>query len=331
MAKVHVIAEAGTNHNGDFATAKRLVDTACASQADSVKFQIIYPDRLYLPGSYNYGHYDINEVRSMRQRFMLTDAEYEELSEYACGRGVPFSASIFDERGLALLAGMAPPYIKIASTDLGNVRLLRLAAATGLRVILSTGMSTLGEIERSVRAVVQEGPVDLVLMHCVSAYPAQLEHMNLAFIDVLRSAFGFPVALSDHTQGNTAACLAVTKSVEYIEKHFTLDRTQEGFDHKYAAEPADLSAYVSEIRAAERALAAPSEKLQQPEITVSERALRGLYAARDLAAGDVIGDEDVLIVRPPGPMGAQEYDELIGKSLERPLCRYAPFRRELLQ
>lgn len=321
----HVIAEAGTNHNGQPDMARKLVDLAVAAGADSVKFQIIDPDQLYLPGRYEFGHYDIDEVRAKRRRFMLSDRQFRELADYTVSRGLAFSASVFDPHGLDLLAGFRPPYIKIASTDLNNIRFLRRVASKGIRIILSTGMSSLGDIEKSVRAILETGFSDLVLMHCVSAYPAQLASMNMPFLEVLRSAFGFPVGLSDHTESSVAAGLAVAMGVEYIEKHFTMDRRAEGFDHAYASEGQDFVRYVADVRAASQAMQPAWSKIGEAEAYVRKRARRSLYAARDLPAGHRVEDEDVLVLRPQNIMAADQIDEVVGRRLVVAVRQYQPF------
>lgn len=322
---VHIIAEAGTNHNGRVENGTRLIDLAARAGADSVKFQIIDPDGLYLPGQYAFGHYDINQVRALRRKFMLSDEQYRALHDQAEVRGLPFSASIFDSHGLDLLASMQPPYIKIASTDLNNLRLLRAVAEKGIRMIVSTGMSSLADIEKSVKAILDTGFEDLVLMHCVSAYPAPLASMNLPFIDVLRSAFGFPVGFSDHTEGSVAAGLAVARGVDYIEKHFTTDRSQEGFDHAYAAEGEVFVQYVADVRAAEKALEPARAKIGEAEAYTRQRARRALYAARDLAAGHLLTDDDVLVLRPQNIMAADQIDEVVGHVLLQAIRQFEPF------
>ena len=319
---VHVIAEAGTNHNGDLATGEQLVEVAASSGADSVKFQVIYPEGLYLPAFPENGGYRPNEVIEARRKGMLSDDGYRRLAELARTRGVPLSASVFDTQGLNLLEELDPPYVKLASVDLNNVSFVREVAERSRKVILSTGMSTLDEIEKSVEAFVATGNRDLVLMHCVSVYPVGLADMNLGFIDVLRERFGLPVGLSDHTESSLAAAIAVAKGVTWIEKHFTLDRESEGFDHAYAMEPEMLAAYIADIRDSEAAVAPSAQKVGAAEQTTRERARRALYAANDLEAGRTIGPEDVLVVRPQGPMGAAEFDVVVGAKLTRPLRRY---------
>lgn len=328
---VHIIAEAGTNHNGSTSKAMKLVDLAKSSGADSVKFQIIDPDKLYLPGKYEFGKYDVEEIRKLRRRFALQDDEYRSVADYAIAQGIPISASVFDDHGIELLSSLNPPYIKIASTDLNNLRLLRKAATSGLRLIVSTGMSSLCDIERSVNTLVKAGCDDVVLMHCVSVYPASLEIINLSFIDTLRSAFGFPVGFSDHTEGSSAACMALTKGVAYIEKHFTYDRSAEGFDHAYACEGPCFEAYVAEIRSAEKALKIPQTKLSEDEMYTRKRARRSLYAARELKAGSVITDEDVLVVRPENIMSADQIDIVVGSRLAADMNAYQAFAPYLLE
>jgi sialic acid synthase SpsE len=284
-----------------------------------------------LPGKYEFGRYDIDEVREMRRRFELRDDDYIKLSSYAKSRNLEFSASVFDYKGLDLLSRLSPPYIKIASTDLNNLLLLRRIAEHGIKMILSTGMSSLADIEKSVSEILKTGFNDIVLMHCISVYPAQLRDCNLGFIDTLRSAFGFPVGFSDHTQSSIAACLSVTKGVSYIEKHFTLDRKLEGFDHAYAAEKQELADYIADVRDAETALSITPQKLTEPELLTRKRARRSLYASRFLPAGTKITEEHVLVVRPQNVMSADEIDSLIGKTLNVDLNAYSPFAPQYLK
>lgn len=320
MSAIHVIAEAGTNHNGDVATGKELVAAAAAAGADSVKFQIIHPEELYLPD---------NPAVEARRKTMLADDDWRELAAAAEAAGLGFSASVFGTTGLDLLDELDPPYLKIASTDLNNTRFVREVAERGRRVILSTGMSTIDEVERGVAAVAEAGNEDLVLLHCVSVYPVTLARMRLWFIDELKR-FGYPVGLSDHTESNEAAAVAVAKGCTWFEKHLTLDRSSEGFDHAYATEPAQFAAYVAAIREAEEALDPTVEKLGPDERATAERARRALYAATDLAEGDELSPEQVLVVRPQGPMPADQADAVVGRRLKRAVAQYEPLTPDLL-
>lgn len=322
---VHIIAEGGTNHNGRLDYAVKLADIAKEAGADSVKFQIIYPWGLYLPGEYQYGHYDIKKVIDIRTRQQLPDEDYIKLNDYCNQIGIRFSASVFDQRGLDLLTSFDPPYLKTASCDLNNLRFLRTLAQTGRRMIVSTGMSTLQDIEKAVEAITKEGNNNLVLLHCVSVYPAKLEQSNIPFIKTLKDTFGFEVGFSDHTPTSHAALMALASGATWFEKHFTFDKTLEGFDHSHAQDATEFKNYVADIRNAEIALQPKEEKITDAERYTRKRARRSLYASRDLPAGHVITDEDVLIVRPEGIMDADQIDILVGSALKNNLKQYQAF------
>jgi len=329
-SNIHIIAEAGTNNNGDFAKAKTLVEIANNAGADSVKFQIINPWGLYRKGEYKYGHYDIKEVIKIREDGMMTDQEYSDLNAFASQQGIPFTASVFDEKGLDLLDSFDPPYIKIASCDLNNIRFLKQVAERKRRMIISTGMSTLSEVENSLNELAKSNFSDIILLHCVSIYPATLDQANLPFIKTLIDNFGFPVGFSDHTGTSHAACVALAVGATYFEKHFTADKTQKGFDHAYAMEEKGLTDYVSDLRMAEKAMQQNTSKLTDKELYTKERARRSLYASKNLKAGQIISDEDVLIVRPENILRADEITLLIGKTLTKDLPANMPFSKDII-
>ena len=320
----HIIAEAGTNHGGDENIARNLVDIAKEAGADSVKFQIIYPEGLYVPKIYNNGDLQNNEVLEVRRSMMLEDNAYHRLNEYCRQEDIPMSASIFDEKGLSLLNDLNPPYIKIASCDLNNSYLINKAAETGKKIIISTGMASMKEIEQAVNNISLIGNDDIVLMHCVSIYPCPVDKINLGFIDILKSEFSFPLGFSDHTESSIAAIAAVAKGVEWIEKHFTYNRKAEGFDHAYAMEPEQLKSYVEDIDTAVSALQKPDNKIQDSENEVKQRARRGLYAARDICEGEVLDENDILIVRPENALCHNDITKVVGKKAANPISQFQP-------
>ncbi len=329
---LHIIAEAGSNYNGSTALAFQLNAAAAAAGADSVKFQIIHTDALYRPGEYAYGPYRIEDVRVIRRRDELSRGQWREIRDDAHHRGIPFSASVFDTAGLDILCELDPPYLKIASCDLNNLRFLREVAARGRKMVVSTGMSSLGDIERAVAALDREGihSEKLVLLHCVSAYPSALQETNLSFLQTLRSAFGTAVGFSDHTLGREAACVAVALGATWIEKHFTTDHNLEGLDHKHAMEPSAFGEYVAALRATEAALQPKSVKIGPAERYTRQRARRGLYITRTLPAGHVLTNEDIAILRPEGPMPADDIDLVVGKSLTQALEAFEPLSPSVL-
>jgi sialic acid synthase SpsE len=325
---VHIIAEGGTNHGGDLATAKRLVDAAVAAGANSVKFQIINPEGLYLPRFWRGGQYEENPVFAQRAAAALSDDEYRDLAKYSRSRGIEFAATVFDSAGVALVDELDVPYIKTASCDLNNSRHLAECAQTGRRLVISTGMASLGEIERAVNDVVRTGNSDVVLLHCVSVYPCALEEMNLRFLQTLRAAFGLPVGLSDHTESSLASAVAVSMGAQWIEKHFTLDRSAAGFDHAYAMEPDGLDSFIDDMRGAELACASRRAKLGADECSVKSRARRGLFAAHDIAEGAVLTDTDILAVRPEGPLAPNDAHLVVGRRAAHAISQYEPLSLE---
>ncbi len=317
ITDLHIIAEAGTNHGGRLPTAIRLADVAAQAGADSVKFQIIYPDGLYLPRICRDGHTSRNDVFEQRRAGSMVDDDYRRLASHCKDADVPMAASIFDQRGLDLLCELDSPFIKIASCDLNYSGLLRAVAERGRKMIVSTGMSSLGEIEKAIEEIFAAGHQDVVLMHCVSVYPCPVELMNLSFIDTLKTAFGLPVGISDHTESSVAGAAAIAKGATWVEKHVTLDRSAQGFDHVYAMEPTPFRDYVQDLRAVAAACAKPQNKVSQSEAEVRQRARRSLYAARDLEEGDILREDDVLIVRPEGRFAPDDLPLILGRRLAR--------------
>lgn len=324
-SEIHIIAEAGTNNNGSLEKAKNLAKIAKEAGADSVKFQIINTWGLYLPGNYEYGKYKIEDVIKIRQEGEMTDEEYFSLFNYCQEIGIPLSASIFDEKSLDLLVKFNPPYIKLASCDINNVSLLRKVAERNIKVVVSTGMADVEEIEIGVNALSKLKSEDIVILHCVSNYPAFLEQSNLRYLEVLKKRFNTSVGFSDHTGNSIAACMAMALGATWFEKHFTEDKTQVGLDHIYAMEPLELKQYVDDLRNAEIALKLKEVKIGEAENLTKKRAKRSLYASRLIKAGEIISENDVMCVRPENIMPAHQYFDIIGKKINIDIEQYSPF------
>lgn len=324
-----IIAEAGSNHNGDRALAFRLIDLAAQAGASSVKFQFIFADGLYLP---DYPEstgpdgpvYSPSAVYTQRQREEMPETDWQAIWAHAAQVGITVSASVFCDRGIALLKRLGAPYVKIASTDLTNHALIAKACASFARVIVSTGMATLAEIDAMVRMVRDSHPeTDLHLMHCVSAYPCPLADANTARVALLRQAFGLPVGYSDHTGEDISAAMALVQGASFFEKHFTTDRSLPGFDHAHALDGPALHSYVRHLRDAAESLTRPPASLSAREQVTKIRARRGLYAARDLKAGHVLTAQDLLYVRPSTAFQATDPAQLIGRKLAQDTPRHA--------
>lgn len=320
---LEIIAEAGSNHNGCLEMAKSLVRAAKDSNATSVKFQFIFPEGLYVPFFYENGSHLENQVFAVRKKELLSAEEWSTVWGYAGKLGVGISASVFCERGVGLLAKLGAPFVKIASTDLTNKELIASACCAFDRVIVSTGMATIAEIDDSVRFVKASFPkTRLELMHCVSLYPCELRMANTQRIKLLRSCFEIPVGYSDHTSSSASATMALVQGAVFFEKHFTLDKSLPGFDHKYASTPAELADYVSTLRDAALGMSVPCNPVDSYDQLTRDRARRGLYAARDLRKGHVISRADLLYVRPSNPSAAGDPAQLIGARLERDVSQY---------
>ncbi|MBL26891.1 MAG: hypothetical protein CMM50_04980 [Rhodospirillaceae bacterium] len=328
MQPVHIVAEDATTHAGSVEAARRLIDMAKRCGADSVKFQIINPEGLYLPVIWTGETAEPNPAIAMRRAGQLPESAYRELADHGREAGIPVSASVFDTGGLALLKTLDPPYVKIASTDLDNHGLLRAAAGSGLPMLLSTGMATLDEVVEAVAVVDGTGNKALTLLHCTSVYPCPPDLLNMAFMDVLRSRFDCSIGFSDHSRTPTAAVMAVAKGAAVIEKHVTLNRAAPGPDNANAMDEDQFSAYVAAIREAEAAMGPREPKVGEAEASVASRARRSLYAARALRSGEVVTEADLLVVRPAGPAAPPDLARLLGRKLKADVPQYRPVTPE---
>ena len=319
----HIIAEAGSNHNGSVQRAKDLVDLAKRSGADSVKFQFIFAEGLYLPAYFDGQSYVDNTVYQARKAEELARSNWEAIWAHARSIGMDISASVFDTQGVELLSDLGANYVKIASTDLTNHELIRAACSAFRRVIISTGMATLSEVDATYQFVRQNFPeVNLELMHCVSSYPCSLRDANIQRIAMLSHAFDCPVGYSDHTQGVTSAAMALVKGAGFFEKHFTVDQTLPGFDHAHAMNEEELVNYITTLQEGAQGLKRPANQSADSEKVTKIRARRGVYAARDLPQGHILQKEDLLFVRPSTRYASNDLSELIGTTTESPVSRY---------
>jgi N-acetylneuraminate synthase len=301
---VFVIAEAGVNHNGDLKLARALIDVAVEAGADAVKFQTFQADRLvtHEAPKAEYQRRTAGDSESQFEMLRLLELSadaHRELQSYCHERGIIFLSTPFDEEAVDLLAELGVPAFKISSGDLTNSPLLEHVASKGKPVILSTGMSELSELIEAVSVLNTAGCENPVLLHCVSNYPADPTEVNLRAMQTMRSAFDLPVGFSDHTEGIDVALAAVALGACVIEKHFTLDRTLPGPDHRASLEPAELRELVRSIRRVETALGSGRKVPTASEIETAKVARRSLVAARDIPAGATL-ERDMVVMRRPG-------------------------------
>jgi len=316
-----IIAEAGVNHNGEVALAKRLIEAAADAGADAVKFQTFRADRLVSrsapKAAYQRGTTDPEESQfEMIRRLELSPGAHRDL-QGACRRcGVLFLSTPFDEDSVALLEELGVPAFKISSGDVTNWPLLSYVARRGRPVILSTGMSDLEEVADAVRTIRGAGNGRLILMHCVSQYPADPAEANLRAMQTLAGSFAVPVGFSDHTRGTEVALAAVALGACVVEKHLTLDRRLAGPDHRASSDPGEFRTLVRGIRAVEAALGDGRKRPMPGERDTALAARRSLIAAQDIPAGTPLTDALIAIQRPGGGLPPSARARLLGRKVK---------------
>ncbi|NLE28188.1 MAG: N-acetylneuraminate synthase, partial [Phycisphaerae bacterium] len=270
----YIIAEAGVNHNGKFDLAIKLVELAKRAGADAVKFQVFTAENLVISNAptANYqkeqGH---NDQRDMLRQLELTRQEFIDLSHYCREVRIEFLATPFSVSDLEFLVEMDVSAIKLASPDLVNYPLLERAISSKLPVIASSGACTLDEIDAAVDCFANRGALSrLILLHCISSYPTPLDQANLSVIGNLANRYPVPAGFSDHTAETLTGALAVSAGATVLEKHFTLDRTMPGPDHRFSLEEDQLKQYITMVREAEAAMGNPLRKLLECEYEVRQ-------------------------------------------------------------
>jgi len=308
-----IIAEAGVNHNGDVNLAKKLIDAAKKARADAVKFQTFKAENVVTKNAEKADYQKETTGRGsqyeMIKKLELSEDDFRELAEYARERNITFLSSPFCKESVDLLDEIGVPAFKIASGEITNFPLLKHVSSKGKPIILSTGMATLGEIEEALKAIRSGGVKDIILLHCVTSYPAKIEDVNLKAIQTLKCAFKLPVGFSDHTMGIAIPVAAVALGACVIEKHLTLDRKMLGPDHKASLEPHEFKEMVKAIRNAEKALGDGIKKPTEEE-RIKKVARRSIVAKVSIPKGAVI-TTDMLDAKRPGTGISPKYMDII--------------------
>ena len=317
-SKSFIIAEAGVNHNGSVELAKKLVDAAKEAGADAVKFQTFKTKNLVTKNArkaeYQIKNSGEESQYEMIKKLELSPDEFWEIAKYAEDKGIIFLSSPFDAESVDLLDEIDIPAFKIASGEITNFPLLKCIAKKQKPVILSTGMSTIGDVEEAIN-LIEKYNDDIILMHCLTNYPAKKEDANLNVIKTLEYAFKRPVGFSDHTSGIEMSVAAVALGSCVIEKHFTIDKNLPGPDHKASLEPHELSEMVKAIRNIEKGLGNGIKKPTNDEIKIRKLVRKSIVAKEDIPKGSIIGKEMLDIKRPGTGIEPKYLDELVGKEL----------------
>ena len=320
-APCFIIAEAGVNHNGDMDLAHRLIDAAAAAGADAVKFQAFVTEELVTATAPKAGYQLATtsgggDQFSMLKALELTGAQLDALRRHCDERNVVFLCTPYDFPSIDLLDRLGVAAYKIASTDTTNTPFLRHLAAKGRPVLLSTGMSSLAEVEAAVGALAAVRD-QLILLHCTSEYPAPPEEANLRAMATMAAAFACPVGFSDHTMGIEAAGWALVLGACVIEKHFTLDRAAPGPDHRASIEPGELAALVAMARRAELALGDGVKRPTASEIPNKPRMQKSLVLRRAVGAGERLTVDILTCKRPGGGLSPDWLDKVAGRPAAR--------------
>ena len=308
-----VIAEAGSNFNQDFDTARRLIDVAAQSGAQAVKFQLFRADLLYPDRG---GIYEIFKSIELNPDWVPS------LNEHAESQGIIFMASAFDRTSIDVLESINIVAHKIASSEVTNLGFLHYVASKARPIIISTGMCDMVDIQEAVNVCRAVGNTQIILLQCGAMYPLPTEMANLRVINTLVEVFGCPVGLSDHTLGDFVAPVAVGLGAGIFEKHFTLDRTAKGPDHFYALEPRELKSYIDSLNEAYRSLGGGVKELLPQEKELGRR--EGLYISRDMRIGEVIDTSDIQIRRPALGLRARYAPMICGATIAKSLKRDDP-------
>lgn len=311
----YIVSEVNSSHRGNVETAKQMIDASVDIGCDCVKFQSWSAESLY-----SKTYYEANPIsKKIVKKVSLTPEQLKDMAEYSSEKGIAFSSTPYSEAEVDFLIEKCNvPYIKIASMEVNNPRFLKYIGSKHVPIVLSTGMSSMDEIEGAVEVLEDSGVEQMVILHCVSLYPTVLDTVNLNNILGLRARFPkYPIGFSDHTEGDEAAVAAVALGAALIEKHLTLDKTKIGMDNGMATEPPQFTVLVRKCRAIQIAMGSKERKVTEAELEQCKNMRRSLTVGRDIKKGHIITTEDLYAKRPGTGIGPDKLDEIVGKVAKR--------------
>ncbi|WP_085992726.1 N-acetylneuraminate synthase [Oceanobacillus senegalensis] len=322
MNRTFIIAEAGVNHNGSLKLAKKLVDEASKAGADAVKFQTFKTNQVLTKyaekADYQKENTDkVENQYQMVKKLELNNKEHQELIEYCKTKNILFLSSPFDLDSIDLLSKLGLKIFKIPSGEINNVPYLRKIGQLGMKVILSTGMATMGEIEFALKILRDEGTTDITVLHCNTEYPTPMEDVNLTAMNTIKNGFKVEVGYSDHTLGIEIPVAAVSLGAKIIEKHFTLDKNMDGPDHQSSLEPFEFRSMVMAVRNIEKALGDGVKRPSKSEVKNIKIARKSIVANTKINKGERFTEDNLDIKRPGDGISPVFWDTLIGKKAKR--------------
>ncbi|MBU3174992.1 N-acetylneuraminate synthase [Clostridium estertheticum] len=317
-----IIAEAGVNHNGDINIAKQLVDKAVISGVDAIKFQTFKTEKL-VTGYADMADYQKSNIGhassqfNMLKQLELSQESFIKIQEYCKYKEIMFLSTPFDFESADFLESIGMPAFKISSGDLTNIPLLEHIAKFNKPIILSSGMANLSEIEEALNAIYCLGNKEVAVLHCTSNYPAKLQSVNLNAMNTIKNAFNVVGGYSDHTKGITVPIAATAIGADIIEKHFTLDKSMQGPDHKASLNPTELKDMVQSIRDVEMALGNGIKRYNPSEVDTIKAARKSIVASRYIKKGQIITLMDLDYKRPGTGLSPKFYVDIVGKKTNR--------------
>jgi N,N'-diacetyllegionaminate synthase len=320
--RVTIIAEAGINHNGSLELAKELARKAKEAGADYVKFQTYITENLvtYNAKKAEYQIENTNQDDSqfaMLKKLELTYRDFEEIKLYCESIGIKFLSTAFDFDSIDFLKEIGIDFWKIPSGEITNRPYLEKIAKTGMPIVLSTGMSNLQEIRDAANILIQGGSTDISILHCTTQYPTAITECNLNVLETLKKEFNLRVGYSDHTEGIFASVIAVARGARIIEKHFTLDRSMDGPDHKASLEPSELKEMVDKIREVEILLGCYDKNPTESEKKNMSVARKSIVAKCDINRGEIFSEKNISVKRPGTGINPMQWHEVIGNKAKR--------------
>lgn len=323
----YVIAEIGVNHNGSLDLAFEMIKAAKDAGADAVKFQTFKADLLASPNTPKVKYQTINTDSSeshheMLKKLELTQEDHFRIFNYCSQLGIEFISTPYDVESAKFLDSLGVNIFKTASADLVDLPLHEYIASTGKAAIVATGMSSLGEVEEVVNIYERFKNKNITLLHCVSNYPCSDESLNMRSMVTLGQSFSLPFGYSDHSVGNLASVIAVALGARIIEKHFTLDKTLDGPDHRASSTPKEFAELVSAIRRAELVLGSRRKYPRAEELEMSKVSRKSIHLARDIKKGEILAEHDFVLMRPGDGILSREIPNLVGKKAHRALTRH---------
>jgi len=318
--KLYIIAEAGVNHNGSLQTAFELIEAACSSGADCIKFQAFSADELVTKKAPKAEYQKQEKEESqydMLLKLELSEEDFRKIAFRCSNRPLDFLATPFSPKWVKIFCDIGVKGFKISSGSITSLNLLKAIAKTKLPVILSTGMSEIEDIRRAVEVLRGHGCDDLSLLHCVTLYPTPIDKVNLFAMHALKKEFNVPVGFSDHTTDTMSGALAVAAGASILEKHFTLDRDMEGPDHRASLVPSELREYISQARRAYVMCGHCGKDISPEELDIKKVVQSSLVAKRFINKGETISEEILMEKRPATGISPMDLDKVIGKIVIR--------------